>query len=188
MKKHIFLFVTFLLCIVANAQKTSISSTKKEFEKTSKIDEKTIAAINSTDLKTIALIWGFLKYYHPSVIAGKYNWDYELFRLLPKIAKTKTVSERDEVLAKWIQSLGTFPIGKYKSTNENATINTDLSWISASGFSDDLRQSLEKIRTAKRSGQQFYCKQLPSGMVEFTNENAYADMKFPDAGYRLLAL
>lgn len=25
-------------------------------------------------------VWGFLKYYHPLVAAGKFNWDEQLFR------------------------------------------------------------------------------------------------------------
>lgn len=29
--------------------------------------------------------WGYLKYHHPMIAKGKYNWDYELFRVLPSV-------------------------------------------------------------------------------------------------------
>lgn len=33
-------------------------------------------------LEQICYLWGFLKYYHPLVRHGKYNWNYQLFRQL----------------------------------------------------------------------------------------------------------
>ena len=39
-------------------------------------------------LAATAKVWGFLKYYHPKVADGKYNWDEQLFNVLPEIRKT----------------------------------------------------------------------------------------------------
>ena len=36
------------------------------------------------NLELLGRIWGFLKYHHPEIAKGNYNWDYELFRMLPE--------------------------------------------------------------------------------------------------------
>ena len=30
------------------------------------------------DLHVLGMIWGFLKYYHPNIASGMFNWDNEL--------------------------------------------------------------------------------------------------------------
>lgn len=44
--------------------------------------------------------WGYLKYHHPKVAKGDYNWDHELFRIL-KIVKS---SEFNAKLNRWVSS------------------------------------------------------------------------------------
>ena len=36
-------------------------------------------------LVTISKIYGFLKYYHPEVGKGKYDWDKEFIKYLPQV-------------------------------------------------------------------------------------------------------
>ena len=60
----------------------------------------------SEKLISTAKVWGFLKYYHPNVADGTYNWDQQLFDVLPKIKEAKTKQEYSEVLVNWINSLG----------------------------------------------------------------------------------
>lgn len=45
------------------------------------------------DLAVLGKVWGFVKYYHPAVCAGEYNWDYELFRILPKVMQCNNDQE-----------------------------------------------------------------------------------------------
>ncbi len=33
--------------------------------------------------------WGFLKYYHPKVAAGKFDWDLQFFAALTKVQLVK---------------------------------------------------------------------------------------------------
>ena len=47
-----------------------------------------------------------LKYYHLLVVIGKYNWDFELFRILPSIANAKDQNERNYLLNRWIDKYG----------------------------------------------------------------------------------
>lgn len=62
----------------------------KEFDKGSGITSVSVDKSQIENLKTLGLIWGFLKYYHPNIAKGEYNWDYELFRILPKILSSET--------------------------------------------------------------------------------------------------
>ncbi len=158
------------------------------FDSGSKIDNKILNAMKPDDLRNLGLIWGFLKYYHPNIIAGNYNWDYELFRIIPKLAATKNTAERDKIFTAWINSLGTFKTGKNKTEKGEIKMKADLDWITKSKFSKELTTSLTTVLNAKRSGNQFYIAQAEYGNPEFLHENGYIDMKYPDAGFRLLSV
>ena len=41
-------------------------------------------------LSSLCKVWGFLKYYHPNVAKGNFNWDEQLLNTLPKIIQSKT--------------------------------------------------------------------------------------------------
>lgn len=143
--------------------------------------------LNRTRLNNLAdlgKIWGFLKYYHPSVREGNYNWDYELFRILPRIIDLKDKKQRVAVFAEWIDGLGEIE-NKY---DYGADTLSALKWIEESNFSPDLTARLIKIRDAKRVNRSYYVRSAGGGTPEFTHENSYESMKYPDTGYRLLSL
>lgn len=159
--------------------------------------ESGIKKIDSSDaniraLKELGLIWGFLKYYHPAVAQGKYDWDRELFDIMPKILAQKNRAARDAVFVDWINSLGEVS----KNDNPEDILHTDdvklkpdLEWIENSGFSPLLSKALSKVWNAKRTGTNHYVKmKSPVLNPEFTNEKIYAAIKSPDAGFRMLAL
>jgi C-terminal processing protease CtpA/Prc len=162
----------------------------KEFNKGSKVDTIIPDAKTVENLRVLGLIWGYLKYYHPNVAKGDYNWDFELFRILPKILSSKSVLERDKVLITWIYSLGTFENGKQANTfHYDIKTEPDLGWIQKSGFSQQLTSLLLNIQTAELTGNHFYIGLHPGvGNPNFTNEQAYPSLTYPDAGFRLLAL
>ncbi len=57
------------------------------------------------DVENLALlckVWGFMKYYHPSVRAGEYDWDRELLCIMPSLVFFLKKEKRNEVLVKWI--------------------------------------------------------------------------------------
>lgn len=162
----------------------------KEFDKGSLITAIPADQVATGNLKTLGLIWGFLKYYHPSVAKGEYNWDYELFRILPKVIKAADNQDRDRTLTDWITGLGHFSGGKNAAWKKSdVKFEPDLEWITRSGFSDELTSLLTQIKNADRPKEHYYIGLMPGiGNPEFKNENAYSSMKYPDAGYRLLAL
>ena len=160
----------------------------KEFDEGSEIPIITLDEKSEHDLYQLGLIWGFLKYYHPAIAKGDLNWDYELFRILPQVLSVKDNSERDKLLTDWIRNLGACEPMEMKALETDVKLSPDLNWISNSGFSASLVTELEKVRDAKRDGDHYYVSFVAGvGNPKF-NEDAYAGMNYPDAGFRILTL
>jgi hypothetical protein len=143
-----------------------------------------------TNLNLLGKLWGFLKYHHPEVGKGNYNWDYELFRVLPEYLKVQNNTERDKVLLGWINKYGKIPAcTSCKETPADAYLKPDLSWVEKSTMNDDLKKKIREIYLNRHQGDNYYIKIDPdAGNPDFLNENPYNNMPFPDAGFRLLAL
>lgn len=142
------------------------------------------------NLAVLGRVWGFLKYHHPTVAKGDLNWDYELFRVINKIAFAKAASERDATILKWIESYGSIAeCTSCKKTPEDAAIKPDHRWITNSGLSQRLQQKLIEVYAKRSQGEHYYIENAPMvGNPVFKNESSYADMPYPDAGFRLLGL
>ena len=195
MKKLTFIIALLLMTISVYCQKkeTNIKPAKIdiEFDSISKINEISLNSEKIENLKTLGLVWGFLKYYHPSIAKGNFNWDYELFRVLPKVLNSKNNKEINAILVEWIHKLGTFQENKQEVENlGEIKMKPDLDWISNSKFSNELTTLLLSIQNAERSDDNYYVSILfdGTGPPKFLNENPYPTMKFPDTGYRILAL
>ena len=142
------------------------------------------------NLRILGLVWGFLKYYHPAIALGKYNWDNEMFRILPGMLKAGSPKGRDKILLEWIAKVGEVRDGVPDSAADaEIKLKPDLGWIINSGLSVRLVKVLEGIRTAGRTGENYYVSLAPGvGNPILDNEKDYAAMNYPDAGFRLLAL
>lgn len=161
-----------------------------EFDAGSGIKQIPLNKQNIADLQELGLIWGFLKYYHPSVAAGNYNWDYELFRILPKFIAAKTKNERDNLLFNWIKQLGGFELSNDNlNEKQNIKIKPDLDWIKNIKTTSSLVGLMTDIKNAKRTGLNYYVN-LNTGArnPDFKFEKPYHEMGYPDAGFRLLCL
>lgn len=143
------------------------------------------------DLFVLGKVWGFVKYHHPALQKGEYNWDYELFRVLPKIMQCKTDNERNAILLTWITQLGQFKTTEIQQPDSSLVkIYPDIQWINeASVLGEPLAAQLNEIRNAKRESSGYYMAPTPRvGNPDLKNEKRYAHMPYPDAGFRLLAL
>ena len=171
------------------AKKEYAAEKDKEFDEDSKIASITLTESKIDDLTVLGKVWGFLKYYHPAVAKGDYNWDYELFRVLPKILAAKNKTERNDVLSAWVDGFGKVESGKEKKNKEPVKINPDLIWINNSELGDKLNAQLTDIKNAKRTDENYYIAVAEGvGNALFDNEHLYSKMKYPDAGFRLLCL
>jgi C-terminal processing protease CtpA/Prc len=144
------------------------------------------------NLTILGKLWGFLKYYNPSVAKGDINWDYELFRILPKIINSPSKENRNKVLLEWIKSLGAISEKQAPMNIEKNKIKfmPDLDWIGdESEFGNDISAALKEIKDAKRNSKNYYLSFIAGvNNPVFSHESAYNNMPYPDAGYRLLSL
>jgi C-terminal processing protease CtpA/Prc len=155
----------------------------------------TAEMINNGDKESLFLLgklWGFLKYYHPSVAKGNYNWDYELFRILPQVMACKGVKERNILFCSWINQLGDVKIDDKRLTLDTAGIKVAASfdWLNDTlTLGSELTSLLNQIKKSKRPEVHYYLDvNQNNGTAEFINERAYDDLHYPDAGFQLLSL
>jgi C-terminal processing protease CtpA/Prc len=163
----------------------------KEFNEGSKVSIANLDYDTITDLELLGRIWGFLKYHHPAIATGNYNWDFELFRILPEYLNATSNAERDLILVTWIEKYGEVkPCNSCKSPSENAFLKPDLKWLNRDDVSVALKQALKTIYEGRYKGEDhYYIGTYPGvGNPEFKNEEQYSDMSYPDDGFRLLAL
>jgi C-terminal processing protease CtpA/Prc len=142
-------------------------------------------------LSATAKIWGFLKYYHPQVAKGKFNWDEQLFTVLEKVEKAETSRELSAIFSTWIDSLGEVAeCTNCLSVNQDEVFlkNFDLSWIESKNFSKDLSEKLKYIERNRVQGKQQYVKLAPARNVAVQNEPEYEHFLWEEKELRLLSL
>lgn len=181
MKIGITALVLFTFCLTAHCQ---VKQNDLYF------DTNASNSVKIQDLVILCKTWGYLKYYHPQVRKGKYNWDEELLKILPQIEQCSTIEERNKLLYAWASNLGKFKTTKYFiADSSEIKLYPDYGWINNSDLGKSLEDLLIKIKYAKRDTLNYYAGTMP--FVEnpdFSRENPYNDIKFPDGNLRLLIL
>ncbi len=188
-------------------------SDTKEFRDGSGITINDVTPFQTESLSLLCKTWGFLKYYHPEVASGNYNWDFEFFRFLPGYLNLKTKESVNEALVHWINKLGKIPEcancrNPILKTLQDTTVwqkikkpccddslkfkvwYPDFNWMNDKTLvSDSLSSLLNFIRENRYQGKQFYIS-LPShvGSPQILHEDWYDQFTNPDPGYKLLSL
>jgi C-terminal processing protease CtpA/Prc len=168
-----------------------LTDAKKDnkFDLGSNIEIANLDVSTTNNLVLLGKIWGFLKYHHQAIAAGKYNWDYELFKILPHLLAAKTDKQRDQLFVGWIDILGDIELcTTCEKTAENAFLKPDLKWIANNNLSTKLQSSLGHIYSNRSQNSHYYFEAGQASNVRFKNEEGYNNMLYPDAGFRLLAL
>jgi len=156
----------------------------------------TLANDQISEAEKLALtgkVWGFLKYYHPNVAAGKFNWDEELFRILPKVKASGTKEDLSQVYLEWIQGLGRVKeckkcktVGKQEIFDENFNLN----WINNSQIlTSAVIKELLFIEQNRHQGKKHYVTTYKKvGNINITNETIYKNFDWTNENLRLLTL
>ncbi len=145
-------------------------------------------------LEATARIWGFLKYYHPQVAEGKFNWDQKLIDILPEVEKAQTKEELSALYITWIDGLGEVPVCKKcskASKHELFEKNFSMAWMEDSAtFTPELTKRLKYIEANRHLGNKHYVRSglMLGGAIEIVNEPEYENFDYPDAHHRLLSL
>ena len=157
-----------------------------EFDAGSKIETLPTDAETVAALDLLGRVWGFVKYHHPTIADGKKNWDYELLRFLPGFLAAKPES-REELLLKWVNDLGEFDVvDSNPMASADVKLEPDLKWFE-SIQSTELVKKLNQIQKANRGESHYYVAFKRVGNPIFLEES-YEQFRYPDAGFRLLAL
>jgi len=148
---------------------------------------------NNQKLFATAKIWGFLKYYHPKVAKGKFDWDKQLLEILPSIEQATTKEELSAIYLRWIESLGKVKLCKSCDNSEDTTHsfnkNFDLGWMENDKFfTNQLSDKLKYIEKNRNSGKHHYVaiKGRPPTLT-LTNEKSYPDFLWTNKPLRLLS-
>lgn len=181
-----------MMMMFVSVTKVDIASAKanEDYSNGPNIEIKNLTKTQEENLFKLCKIWGFAKYYHPEVADGKFDWDDELFKIMPKVLNEKSPSEVDKIIYKWINDLGKVEEGAVIAPSSNIKLSANTGWIKDTKFiSSDLSKLLVKIETCKRTGTNHYIdfvKQVRNPI--FTNEKEYAKMSFSDDAVKLLGL
>ena len=152
-----------------------------------KVDDK-----KSENLASLAKVWGFLKYYHPNVAKGNFNWDEQLIQMIPKVEQAQNKDDLSRIYLEWIAALGVVKECKScKETSKERSFdkNFDLSWINNSIiFTNELSHKLKYIEENRFRGENYYVTKSSVGNIKVRNEINYTDFDYPDQNHRLLSL
>jgi C-terminal processing protease CtpA/Prc len=152
-----------------------------------------MAQLSDAQLDALVLtgkVWGFLKYHHPAVTAGRHHWDFDLLRKLPALTAAKRPRDVQRLLVEWIDSLGPVPTREPITENAELQLKPDLAWLDERKLlGRDLSARLKTIYRNRVPGQQnFVCIGSASGNPLFNDEPLYPEVKFPDSGFQILTI
>jgi C-terminal processing protease CtpA/Prc len=163
-----------------------------EFDKGSGIRVEELSKVQIGNLAALGKVWGFLKYHHPDITSGRRNWDYELFRVLPKVLAATDRVAGNAALAQWVADVGSVAPCSQCATLDTADLNLrpDLKWIADERYlGRNLSGALQRIYVNRPvRDRQFYVSRAPNGQPSFDHELTYDALNVPDAGIQMLAL
>lgn len=163
----------------------------REFDNGSNIKIENLNKNQVENLKKLCKVWGLVKYYHPKVVSGSVNWDYELFRITPDILASKNSNDTDKILYDWIMKLGKVKENAENDKDKEVMLKRDLAWIKDEKYIDkNLSNLLIKISNTNISkrAKAYVSYSKDSPFSDFKNEKSYNNMKYDDSGYKLLSL
>ncbi|KQT15056.1 hypothetical protein ASG31_15760 [Chryseobacterium sp. Leaf404] len=154
MKRFLLLFVFIFAGTQKNFAQEKLSETQK--------------------LETLAKVWGFLKYYHPNVAKGNFNWDKQLVEKIIEAEKINSKAKYNDMLSSWIDSLGKVDFCKKCTTKKSEKYflkNFDLSWTDDAGvFDPKVIEKLNFIEENRNLGDNHYITVDRSSVANYRNE------------------
>ncbi|QKJ32191.1 peptidase S41 [Mucilaginibacter mali] len=153
----------------------------------SNVAEITLNPQTTQNLYALGRIWGLLKYFHPAVADGNYDWDAELFKELNKVSTNR--GEFNAEMLHWINALGTLSDCKCKPAVTDSLLAAN-NWINNKDlFDPQVSTALKNVITGRNTGKNKYISFAPGvNNPNFSTEKPYPGMSSIDPGYRMLSL
>jgi C-terminal processing protease CtpA/Prc len=173
-------------------QVKTVLDTDHEFDAGSNIALAGLSPLQTQNLEMLGKVWGFVKYHDPEIAAGKRDWDYELFRVIPKVLAAQSRDAANLAVLNWLRALGDIADCKNCAAPRDKDLHygLQLAWLNdEAGLGPDLTALLRSIYRNRSKGPKFYIsKNANVGNPVFESELSYPNVRFPDAGYQLLGL
>lgn len=131
-------------------------------------------------------VWGLLKYYHPNVTAGKFDWDKVLLDRLDVINSSSTSEIVNAEIKKMLDAAGKYEYEKDDKWNDSLNMNVDLCWLDNSFLDKTLINELKKIASLTVKIPAYYSIDFASPMLP--NEKKYDLDISTSYKHRLLSL
>lgn len=143
-------------------------------------------------LALICKIWGFLKYYHPSIAQGDYDWNYQLFRIILATLHSDNNNFFND-LCRFIPSITGLKKESNDLCNDSIISQIQMLWLEDSQkLGSKLQKKLFAIKKLERSGFNYavgpFSPQSKERLICFRNETDYDNIPVSDDGYRILCL
>jgi hypothetical protein len=170
----------------------TVLETDTTFAAGSGITTTRVTPVQLDNLVVLAKTWGFLKYHHPAIVTGRRHWDYDLFRVLPRVLAARDRGAAQRALAAWVDSLGAVPAcAPCAADPTGRPIVPRLGWLAdRAPLGEALGARLRHIHANRPVvDEQFFVGLHPNVQnPDFSGEPPHFFAGLPDAGYRLLAL
>lgn len=124
------------------------------------------------DLALLIQLWGFVKYHHPEVATGQYDWDKYLVVAARDIADGASV---DQVFNRWVDDIG-LPDNESAAEVDEAQILTQLEfeWFNHALLTEQDSASLHHILQNRYTGKEgFYAFENQMLLPAFNRERQY---------------
>ena len=161
-----------------------------EFDASSKFSfpNRPLTDVEVGRLDMICKVWGLYKYRHPAVRAGEYDWNYQLFRMLPSALSAKSDKEFVKELMRWLPERGKKE--HFTPMADSIVAQVHFNWIRPYKKERRLYQRLVDLQK-NSSGTPCYYLGYMQGKDRHTffyNETCYDSIPPSDDGYRMLGL
>lgn len=143
------------------------------------------------NLFMLGKIWGYMKYHHPQVVMGCFEWDKELLQVADDVAVATDREEASRVLVTWIRRIEDSQTDCGPKAAKEVHYSVDTSWLKDERL---LGPALANTITAGSAGPESVPVQHYVTLAEgvrnprFASEESYGNIETLDWRYRLLAL
>lgn len=139
------------------------------------------------NLSQLCRVWGYLKYHHPKVSRGKYDWDKVLMDAIPMSIAAKDQASNEIIIKGLLETAGSVNPQKRKASNieEVVTLEPDYDWMH--NLDPQLKVKLENMKNVSKGG--YYQSFYPIlGIPLYKKENIYEKLDSVDREHSLLSL
>ena len=135
-------------------------------------------------------IWGLLKYYHPDISDGKFNFNEEFIKEYQKLELIDTKEAFDKEMIDWIESYGIDKLVAKENSiqDKHFTKNYNFEWINESNYNSKLFGLLNGLRKNTNYNSYYAEVKKLSSSVDFSNEIPLANFDYSKKEHRLLFL